>query len=156
MNRCVPVEEKRGIWANCRSLERFLGKVGKITIVSDGKILLLDDNKDLLLIVQIILKGQGYDTVQAGCIEEAVQKIKIHKPALILMDVFIKDEDGRELCSQLKKSNETNWIKIILMSGIESDNGALYSIGADDFMQKPFDYDDLLQRVQRQMVSIEA
>ena len=59
--------------------------------MSDGKILLLDDNKDLLLIVQIILKGQGYEIVQAGCIEEAAQKIKIHRPSLILMDVFFKD-----------------------------------------------------------------
>ncbi len=133
-----------------------MGKEGKTTIVSDGKILLLDDNKDLLLIVQIILRGQGYDTVQAGCIEEAVQKIKIHRPSLILMDVFIKDEDGRELCRRLKKSSETNAIKIIMMSGIESDNTSFYTIGADDFMQKPFDYDDLLQRVQRQMVSVEA
>lgn len=124
--------------------------------MSDGKILLLDDNKDLLLIVQIILKGQGYEIVQAGCIEEAAQKIKIHRPSLILMDVFIKDEDGREFCSQLKKDSETNAIKIILMSGIESDNNLLYNIGADDFMQKPFDYDDLLQRVQRQMISVEA
>ena len=117
---------------------------------------MLDDNKDLLLIVQIILKGQGYETVQAGCVDEAVQKIKVHKPALILMDVFIKDEDGRELCSQLKKNGETSAIKIIMMSGIESDNQSLYTIGADDFMQKPFDYDDLLQKVQRQMVGVEA
>jgi DNA-binding response OmpR family regulator len=72
------------------------------------------------------------------------------------MDVFIKDEDGRELCSQLKKNNETAAIKIIMMSGIETDNSSLYTIGADDFMPKPFDYDDLLQRVQRQMVSVEA
>ncbi len=124
--------------------------------MSEGKILLLDDNRDLLLIVQIILKGQGYETVQAGCVDEAVQKIKVHKPALILMDVFIKDEDGRELCSRLKKNGETSAIKIIMMSGIESDNQSLYTIGADDFMQKPFEYDDLLQKVQRQMVSVEA
>jgi two-component system response regulator VicR len=128
----------------------------KINIVGEGKILLLDDNKDLLLIVQIILKGQGYETVQAGCIDEARQKIKIHKPSLILMDVFIKEEDGRELCSQLKRSDETNAIKIIMMSGIESDNSLLQAIGADDFMQKPFDYNDLLERVQRQMMQVEA
>jgi two-component system response regulator VicR len=128
----------------------------KINIVGEGKILLLDDNKDLLLIVQIILKGQGYETLQAGCIDEARQKIKIHKPSLILMDVFIKEEDGRELCSQLKRSDETNTIKIIMMSGIESDNSLLQAIGADDFMQKPFDYNDLLERVQRQMMQVEA
>lgn len=134
----------------------FEKRGSKPNIVSDGKILLLDDNKDLLLIVQIILKAQGYETVQAGCVEEAVQKIRIHRPSLILMDVFIKDEDGRELCSQLKKNKETSAIKIIMMSGIESDNALMHTLGADDFMPKPFDYDDLLQRVQRQMVSVEA
>ena len=123
--------------------------------VKDGKILLLDDNKDLLLIVQIILKGQGYDVVQACCIDEALQKIRIHKPSLILMEVFIHDEDGLELCSQLKREAETSNIKIILMSGIEADNISLHLIGADDFLSKPFDYDDLLERVHRQMTQLE-
>ena len=117
---------------------------------------MLDDNKDLLLIVQIILKGQGYDIVQATSIEEALQKIKIHSPSLILMDVFIKDQDGRELCSKLKHQDDTSSIKIILMSGIETDNSLLHFIGADDFLQKPFDYNDLLERVQRQMLQVEA
>ena len=124
--------------------------------MSEKKILLLDDNKDLLLIVQIILKAQGYEVVQACCVEEAAQKIKIHKPSLILMDVFIKEEDGREFCSQLKRENDTNNIKVVMMSGIESDNNLLYQIGADDFIQKPFDYNDLLEKVQRQMSQVAA
>lgn len=139
-----------------QNLERFLKGRGKTNPVNEGKILLLDDNKDLLLIVQIILKGQGYETVQACCIEEAMHKIKIHRPSLILMDVFIKDEDGREFCSKIKKDADTSQTRIILMSGIESDNELLYNIGADDFMQKPFDYNDLLDRVHKQMEQIEA
>ena len=122
-------------------------------LVNDGKILLLDDNKDLLLIVQIILKGQGYETVQAACIEEAVQKIKIHKPSLILMDIFIKDEDGRE---RLKTDPGTSSTRIIMMSGIEADVELLHVSGADDFMSKPFDYDDLINRVHRQMAAVEV
>ena len=124
--------------------------------MSEKKILLLDDNKDLLLIVQIILKSQGYDVVQACCVDEAAQKIRVHKPALILMDVFIKEEDGREFCSQLKRDEETSQIKVVMMSGIESDNALLYQIGADDFIQKPFDYNDLITKVQRQMTGVEA
>lgn len=130
--------------------------MGKANIVREKKILLLDDNKDLLLIVQIILKQQGYDVVQACCIEEATQKIKIHQPALILMDVFIKDQDGREFCSQLKRDADTQSIKVIMMSGIESDNNLLYAIGADDFISKPFDYNELIEKVQRQMIQVEA
>ena len=136
---------------------RVFGKKGaKPNIVSDKKILLLDDNKDLLLIIQIILKSQGYEVIQASCVEEGVQKIKIHKPSLIMMDVFIKDEDGRELCSQLKRDTETSTTKVIMMSGIESDNDLLYMIGADDFIQKPFDYNELLEKVQKQMMQVEA
>lgn len=124
--------------------------------MSERKILLLDDNKDLLLIVQIILKSQGYEVVQACCIEEALQKIKCHQPSLIMMDVFIKEQDGRELCSQLKSDPTTSHIKIIMMSGIESENDNLRSIGADDFIPKPFNYDDLLERINRQMEGVEA
>jgi DNA-binding response OmpR family regulator len=130
--------------------------MAKPNIVSEKKILLLDDNKDLLLIVQIILKAQGYDVVQSCCVEEATQKIRIHHPSLILMDVFIKEQDGREFCSQLKHNDTTGNIKVIMMSGIESDNNLLYQIGADDFIQKPFDYNDLLEKVQRQMTQVEA
>ncbi len=124
--------------------------------MSDSKILLLDDNKDLLLIVQLILKAQGYTIVQSCCVDEAVQKIRIHKPALMLMDVFIKDEDGRELCSQLKRDEVTAGMKVIMMSGIETDNASLRFIGADDFIQKPFDYDDLVGKVQRQMATAQT
>jgi CheY-like chemotaxis protein len=134
----------------------FWKERAKANIVREKKILLIDDNKDLLLIVQIILKSQGYEVVQACCVEEALQKIKIHQPLLILMDVFIKEQDGRELCSQLKNDPATSNIRIILMSGIETENANLQCIGADDFMQKPFDYDDLLERVSRQMTAVEA
>jgi two-component system, OmpR family, response regulator VicR len=132
-------------------LEGYLNRQGKSRAVFNQKILLLDDNKDLLQIVQIILKGQGYDTVLASRIEEAVQKIKIHKPALILMDVFISDQDGREFCNQLKHDGETSNIRVIMMSGYDNSLGLMSHAGADDFMQKPFDYTDLLSRVQKQM-----
>lgn len=134
----------------------FWEVVGKTDNVRERKILLLDDNKDLLLIVQIILKGQGYTVVQACCVDEALQKIRIHQPSLIMMDVFIKEEDGREFCSQLKTDPSTSGIKIIMMSGIESENANLRMIGADDFLAKPFDYNDLLERVNRQMTGVEA
>ncbi|MES2880498.1 MAG: response regulator [Bacteroidota bacterium] len=120
-------------------------------MVTSQKILLLDDNKDLLQIVQIILKGQGYDTVLATCLTEARQKIRIHNPALILMDVFICEEDGMEFCNQLKHTQETSNIRIIMMSGNDDGAGMLSVVGADDFMLKPFDYNDLLHRVQKQM-----
>lgn len=123
---------------------------------TDRKILLLDDNRDLLQILQIILKGQGFDTVLASSIPEAELKIKIHNPALILMDVFISDQDGREYCNHLKTDALTNQIRVILMSGSELNMSMMSRVMADDYMEKPFDYNDLVSRVERQMFSVQA
>ena len=126
-----------------------------MTVYNNQKILLLDDNRDLLMIVQIILKGQGYETVLATNIEEANQKIRIHRPALILMDVHIADQDGSTYCTQLKTNPDTHEIRVIMMSGDDNVQELTYT-GADDFMQKPFDYNDLIGRVQQQVSSSRA
>lgn len=118
-------------------------------VYSPQKILLLDDNRDLLQIVQIILKGQGYETVLASSIEEAILKIKVHKPVLILMDVCISEGDGYAFCNQLKNDPETSYIRVILMSGEDFNQRMISYAHADDFMQKPFDYNDLVSRVQQ-------
>ncbi|MGZ8545314.1 MAG: response regulator [Flavisolibacter sp.] len=112
------------------------------------KILLLDDNRDLLQIVQIILKGQGYETILASSVEEATLKIKVHKPVLILMDVCLSEDDGYTFCNQVKNDPETSHIRIIMMSGEDCNPAMINFSHADDFMQKPFDYNDLVERVQ--------
>lgn len=116
---------------------------------NSNKILLLDDNRDLLQIVQIILKGQGYETILASSIEEAMLKIKVHKPVLILMDVCLSDQDGYTFCNQIKNDPETGSIRVIMMSGEDCNHRMISYAHADDFMQKPFDYNDLLSRVQQ-------
>jgi len=115
----------------------------------NDKILLVDDNEDLLMITRIILKGKGYNAFLATSCEEALRKIKIHQPALILLDVCICNEDGRELCYRLKSDQQTNSLRIILMSGYEDcmDENTV----ADDFLPKPFDYDELIAKVEQQM-----
>lgn len=120
------------------------------------KILLLDDNRDLLLILQIILRGQGYETILAASVEEALYKIKIHKPSLILMDVFICEQDGYEFCRNLKLNAETNHTRVIMMSGYDASYELISYSAADDFIQKPFNYDDLIARIESQMLPISA
>ena len=124
-----------------------------MTVLPTQKILLLDDNRDLLQIVQIILKGQGYETILASSIEEAILKIRIHKPVLILMDVCLSDQDGYHFCSQLKNDPDTGNIRVIMMSGDDCNQNMIRFAHADDFMQKPFDYNDLVGRVDRHFSS---
>lgn len=119
------------------------------------KILLIDDNKDLLKIAQLILTAQGYDTLTAITIEEAALKIKTHQPALLLLDVSVcESNDGRRYCRQLKEEAATKNIRIILMSGNEYDGAELQ--GADDFLQKPFDVAELTEKVAAQLHFQEA
>ncbi len=114
------------------------------------KILLVDDNEDLLMITQIILKGQGYETFLATSIEEAERKIKIHQPQLLLLDVCIGDGDGRDFCRQIKSNADTSAIHVILMSG--DDIGPEKNHIGDDFLSKPFDFNELISKVQQQVV----
>jgi DNA-binding response OmpR family regulator len=109
------------------------------------KILLVDDNEDLLLITQIILKGQGYDIVLARSLEEAHKKIRIHQPVLLLLDVSLADGDGREFCEELKSNKETDHIKVIMMSGDDSDENR--NTCAEAFLPKPFDFNQLVETV---------
>ena len=93
------------------------GKRTKIPCMNT-KILLVDDNEDLLQITQIILKAQGYETFLATTIEDARRKIKIHQPALLLLDVSVCEKgDGRAYCRLLKEDAATQGIRVILMSG---------------------------------------
>ncbi|WP_345257697.1 response regulator [Flaviaesturariibacter amylovorans] len=115
------------------------------------KILLVDDNADLLLVTQIILKGQGYEPVLASSLAEAERKLRIHRPALLLLDIGLGDADGRVLCRQIKDDPETSDVRVILMSGDEE--WALRNTGADDFLAKPFDFNDLLHKVQGQLTA---
>lgn len=109
------------------------------------KILLVDDNEDLLLITQIILKGQGYEIFLARTLEEAERKIKIHQPALLLLDVCIGDDDGRLFCQKVKTNPDLAPLRVILMSGNDSEENRLHI--ADDFLPKPFDFNELLTKV---------
>jgi len=114
----------------------------------NDKILVVDDNQDLLLITRIILKGMGYEAFLATSLEEAQRKIKIHQPTLILLDICVNDGDGRELCCQLKSDPQTSNLRVILMSGDEDYSKEMI---ADDFLPKPFDYNELIQKVDRQL-----
>lgn len=118
------------------------------------RILLVDDNEDLLMITQIILKGQGYEIFLATSIAEAERKIRIHKPELLLLDVCIGDGDGRAFCDQLKAEPATSSLHVILMSGDDCQDNRIKS--SDDFLSKPFDFNDLVTKVQQQVLSVAA
>lgn len=127
---------------------RLLGETKPVCM--QKRILLVDDNEDLLLITQVILKSQGYTVDLAKTVQEAEAAMIGSLPLLMLVDVNLYGEDGAAFCRKLKEAPDTREIRIVLMSG-DDDHPGLSGSGADDFLAKPFDFSDLVGMVNRQL-----
>jgi DNA-binding response OmpR family regulator len=118
------------------------------------KILILDDDPDILEIVSYLLLETGYkvETLSSG--EKVFEAIRNFHPDLVLMDVMLANMDGRKICSAIKQEPETSELPVILISGTHDLASSLHQLGApNDFVGKPFDIDHLLSRIHNQLDS---
>ena len=108
------------------------------------KILVVDDDKDILEPLVLIFQSKGYqvETVAKGKLVYA--KIASFKPDLLLLDVLISGSDGREICRKLKDDNKTKDLFVVMMSAHPSAEKDSASINADAFIAKPFETEELL------------
>ncbi len=114
-----------------------------------GRILLVEDNRDILRATQRILTTQRYDVTTAMDGEEALTLAREFHPDLILLDVMIPKIDGLEVCRRLKADPLTSGIMIIHVTGRGSVDNRVqgFDAGADDYIPKPFHIPELLARV---------
>ena len=115
---------------------------------SKPTILLIDDDKDLCSLMCREL-SEKYKIYIAHDGQEALGKAEKHLPDLVISDVMMTGMDGYELCNKLKTNLETSHIPIILLTAksIEEDEGQSYQTGADAFITKPFNLDNLILRI---------
>jgi DNA-binding response OmpR family regulator len=113
-----------------------------------NRILVVDDNTDILQIVKVILENYGYEVVVTPNGEETFSKTDTFDPQLILMDVFLSAGiDGRDICKALKGNDKTKNIPVIMFSAQTKMEDVLKSCRADDFIAKPFEVKDLLNKI---------
>jgi CheY-like chemotaxis protein len=112
------------------------------------KIFVIDDDKNLLQVMKSLLHLRGFNVSIFRNWEIAYKTMKLFKPQLILLDVFLKGIDGLEVCQRLKASPFTKHIPIILCSGYPriAERG-IREYGAADFIAKPFELDDLINKM---------
>jgi|ERR1700761_2734836 two-component system phosphate regulon response regulator PhoB len=116
------------------------------------RILVLDDDQDILDIVSFILTEDGYEVETLPTGHQAAEVIGQFHPDLILMDVMLADLDGRVICRKLKETITTSHIPVILISGTHDLADSLNQQGApNDFIPKPFDIDLLLSKIKAQL-----
>jgi EAL domain-containing protein (putative c-di-GMP-specific phosphodiesterase class I)/DNA-binding response OmpR family regulator len=115
------------------------------------RILIVDDDEDVLLIVQTILDNAGYTVALARNGREGVEKAMDNHPDLILLDVMMPELSGWEVCTTLKSAPETRHIPIAMLT-VKSEIRDLITgmqVGADDYITKPFTRKKLLATVKR-------
>lgn len=112
------------------------------------RIVMIDDEEDLLKVTQNLLGKKGFDVSCFTEWEKAEEAILLNPPHLILLDVFLAGVDGLEVCKRLRASHTTRHIPIIILSGYpKMGEAAIYEFGADEFISKPFEEDDLIQKI---------
>lgn len=111
------------------------------------RILIADDNPGILEVVSIILESEGYE-VKSTANPEYVLQAKEDLPGLILLDIWMGGTDGRLICKQLKANSATRHIPVILMSANSELQTIAEESGADGFIAKPFEIDDLIHQIQ--------
>ena len=114
------------------------------------KILLIDDDPDIRIMMGKMLHKEGYEVETAAGKEEAMAKLAETKPAVILLDVLLSGEDGRQLCREIKANEGTKNIPIIMFSGHPGAAQKFETYGADDFIAKPFNTQALLTKLTQQ------
>ena len=113
------------------------------------RILVVDDDPDILEFLEVILEEEGYAVVTSDKGEYLHQLHNGGLPHLILVDVLLSGKDGREIVKYLKSQQETKHIPIIMFSAHPSAEETARQAGANDFLAKPFNIDDLLAKIVR-------
>ena len=115
-----------------------------------NSVLIVDDDSINLMALFHILRSD-YNILTAADGKSALEKINKFMPDLILLDVIMPDMNGFEVLAELKKSDKTKSIPVIIITGlIENENEGL-TLGAVDYIRKPFNNEDVKQKVSRQL-----
>lgn len=116
-----------------------------------SRILVVDDDIDILSVMEILLTMKGFEVEVTAKGENTFPKIEAFRPDIILLDVLISGHDGRTICRKLKSNNETRHIPVIMFSAHPGAAATIAEYGADDFINKPFDVGNLIQKVNYQL-----
>ena len=118
--------------------------------MSKGRILVVEDDFDISNMLRIYFGGQGYEVQVAPRGSDALSMTRKQLPNLIMLDIMLPDMNGYDVCRELRTTTRTSHIPIIFLTQKDerSDRIAGLELGADDYITKPFDIEELKLRVQ--------
>jgi CheY-like chemotaxis protein len=113
------------------------------------RILVVDDDEGIVDALSLMLKEVGYEVNGILRGEEAYSQTEKFRPDLIFLDILMSGVDGRDICKKLKGDNKTKSIPIVMISAHPSAERHAKIVGADGFLAKPFETDELLDMAQK-------
>ena len=118
-------------------------------------ILVVDDNRDNIEILRAFLESRGYVVAEAPDGKTALAKMDQVRPALVLLDVMMPGMDGWQVCRTIKNHPELGGTKVVMVTakGAFEDKFEGLRSGADDYVVKPVDFKDLLEKVERNLAA---
>lgn len=117
--------------------------------MSQTKILVADDEPNIVISLEYLLKREGYAVLVARDGEEALAAIRREQPNLVLLDVMMPKKTGFEVCQEVRSDETLQAVKILMLTakGRDTDVTKGTALGADAYMTKPFSTRDLVQKV---------
>ena len=113
------------------------------------KILIADDEQNILISLEFLMKREGYEVIVAQDGVEAVHKIRSERPDLVLLDVMMPRKSGFEVCQEVKADAELAQVRILMLTakGRDTEVAKGLALGADAYMTKPFSTRELVEKV---------
>jgi len=113
------------------------------------KLLLVDDDPDILKVNRILLEREGYDVLTATGGEEAIELVKQGEVDLMILDIMMPGVDGFEVCQRLKENDDSFQIPVLMLTAKTelADKILGYFVGAADYLTKPYDKSMLLEKI---------
>jgi two-component system alkaline phosphatase synthesis response regulator PhoP len=115
------------------------------------KILIVDDEPNIVISLEFLMQQSGYEVSIARDGEEALTQMAAFQPDLVLLDVMLPILSGFEVCQKIRENSDWNGVKIIMLSakGRELEVSKGLALGADAYITKPFSTKELIERVRR-------
>lgn len=114
-----------------------------------NRILVIEDDKDIRRTIQLQLEMEGYNVITASDGYEGIYKARSENVALVILDLKLPGLPGEEICKELRKDATKETVPIIMVTAKDTDVDAVIGkvIGADYYIRKPFDMDNLLTKI---------
>ena len=122
--------------------------------MSEGRLMIVEDDTDISNMLRIYFQSQDYDVAVAQRGEEALEMCRQQLPHIIVLDIMLPDMDGYDVCRNLRGNLRTSHIPIIFLTQKDERSDKIHGLelGADDYITKPFDLEELKLRVKNAMV----